>query len=224
MSVFSRFTDIVNANLNHLLEKAEDPEKMIKLIIQEMDEALIDIRAVAAKHLAEKQACQRVMKEQEKLLQQWQEKAELAITKDREDLAKQALIEKQHIQKNIDNSQNELSQIELSLTSIQQDSQRLNEKIHDAKARQKTLLLRRQAASTSLALKAKSASYNIEDTLAKFELYEQKVEQIEAQVAAYDVTKNTSATGELAELESLAQAAVIDKELSAIREKLKLAS
>lgn len=220
MSVFSRFTDIVNANLNHLLEKAEDPEKMIKLIIQEMDEVLIDIRAVAAKHLAEKRACQRAMKEQENLLQQWQEKAELAITKDREDLAKQALIEKQHIQKNIDNSQNELAQIELSLASIQQDSQRLNEKIHDAKARQKTLILRRQAASTRLALKAKSASNNIEATLAKFELYEQKVEQIEAQVAAYDLTKNTSTTDELAELENLAQAAVIDKELSAIREKL----
>ena len=220
MSVFSRFTDIVNANLNSLLERAEDPEKMIKLIIQEMDEALIDIRAVAAKHLAEKQTCQRSIKEHEKFLQQWQEKAELAIARDREDLAKQALFEKQYIQKNIDNIRNEFAEIELSLNTIQQDSQHLHEKIHDAKARQKTLLLRRQAASTRLALKAKTASDNIEATLAKFELYEQKVEQIEAQVAAYDITKNTSTTGDLAELESLAQAAVIDKELSAIREKL----
>ncbi len=133
---------------------------MIKLIIQEMDEALIDIRAVAAKHLAEKQACQRVMKEQDKLLQQWQEKAELAITKDREDLAKQALIEKQHIQNNIDNSQNELSQIELSLTSIQQDSEALNEKIHDAKARQKPCCYVVTAYSR-LALKAKPQAIHL---------------------------------------------------------------
>lgn len=217
MSIFTRFTDIVNSNLHSLLEKAEDPEKMIKYIIQEMDEALVDVRSAAAKCIAEKKSQQRILSVQQTALEKWQEKAELALIKNRDDLAKLALIEKQKILKEIESITLEISSVDNALTAIQADSQRLNDKLNEAKAKQQTLLLRKEAANSRLKLREKTAGYDIDSTLMKFELYEQKIERIEAEVEAYDVAHPKSLNDEF---DALKRDSAIEDELIELKEKL----
>ena len=187
MSIFTRFTDIVHANLNSLLDKAEDPEKMIKYIIQEMDEALIEVRTSAVKYLAEQTQLQRFIKENEIGIANWQQKAQLAVEKNCEDLAKLALLEKQKLLKKNESLAAELTEIKLVINNIQADSQRLQDKITEAKSRQQSLLLRKDSASVQLKLRAHISNDKVTKTILKFEHYERKVEHIEAQVQAYDL-------------------------------------
>lgn len=202
MGMFSRFADIINANLNNLLDKAEDPEKMIKLIIQEMEETLVDVRATAAKHIAEKKTLLRQIRDAEKSVANWHEKAEIAVSKGRDDLAKAALVEKHKSQSAVEELQQDMQQIEEFLGSVQEDSQRLQDKLSEAKRKQEAFNLRQQSATVRLKARETSNVYNIDQAISKFERYQQKIDEVEAQVEAYDMTNNQDLASQINALQA----------------------
>jgi len=201
MGLFSRFTDIINANLNSMLDKAEDPEKMIRLIIQEMEETLVEVRSTAAKYIAEKKTVLRQVRTFESSIENWQQKATLALEKGRDDLAKMALTEKHKCKEQLTNVQTELTQLDEHLLNIQNDGQRLQEKLNDARRRQEAYALRQKSAEVRLKVREKAAIYNIDEAINKFERYQQKIDRVEAEVEAYDMTQNQDLESQFRTLE-----------------------
>ncbi|WP_406667242.1 phage shock protein PspA [Gallaecimonas sp. GXIMD1310] len=217
MGIFSRFTDIVNANLNALLDKAEDPEKMVRLIIQEMEDTLVEVRSLSAKALAERKDLERRIQKLAEKANDWQAKAELALNKEREDLAKGALIEKSRAEEALVVLQNELEQVNQSIDKLAEEVTQINEKLTDARARQKSIIMRKQSAQTRLEVRKRFDGNKVEDTMAKFEQYERRIDDIEAQVESYDMGKGKSLESEFA---ALAADEKVDQELSALKAKL----
>lgn len=217
MGIFSRFTDIINANINAMLDKAENPEKMINLIIQEMEETLAEVRLTVAKYIAEKKTIARSISKNESRVTQWQSKAEVALGKDREDLAKAALIEKQSCsQKQIELNE-ELAQLDDYLSAITQDSQRLQEKLSEAKCKQAAYRTRQQSAEVRLKVREKATVHNIDDAINKFERYQQKIDRIEAEVEAYDITAVSDLNSQIYQLETDEK---IEQELESLKQKV----
>ncbi|MCJ8318756.1 MAG: phage shock protein PspA [Colwellia sp.] len=217
MGLFSRFTDIVNANINSMLDKAEHPEKMIRLIIQEMEETLVEVRSTAAKNIAEKKSLVREIRNLEASIENWHNKAELAISKGREDLAKSALTEKHKAKEQVDYVREQLTQLDEYLNGVQEDAQRLQEKLSEAKRRQETLILRQQSAQVRLKVREKAAVHNIEDAIGKFERYQQKIDKVEAQIEAYDMTQNSDLDSQFRALETNEN---IEQELELLKKKV----
>ncbi|RYV02529.1 phage shock protein PspA [Shewanella sp. OPT22] len=218
MGIFSRFADIINSNISSLLDKAEDPEKMVRLIIQEMEDTLVEVRSTNAKVLAEKKELLRRIARSEEQVQDWQEKAELALSKDREDLAKAALMEKQKYSDVVKAQSDELLVIEEQIARLKEEVVQLQEKLADAKARQKTIVMRTQTASSRLNVKKQLDSSKVDDAMLKFEQYERRVEGIEAQVESYDMGKKNSLADEFAALEAEEN---VNNELEALKAKVK---
>lgn len=216
MGIFSRFSDIVNSNINALLDKAEDPEKMVRLIIQEMEDTLVEVRSSSAKTIAEKKELQRVVSRLEEDVADWQGKAELALSKDRDDLARSALIEKQKAADQAASVNADIANLDLHISKLQDEVSQLQEKLADAKARQKTMLMRQQTVASRLEVKKSLDSTRLNDAMYKFERYEQKIDNLEAQVESYDLGKKTL-RDEFAELASQDK---IDSELAALKAKM----
>lgn len=218
MGIFSRFADIINSNISALLDKAEDPEKMVRLIIQEMEDTLVEVRSTSAKVLAEKKELQRRINRVLEQVQDWQDKAELALSKDREDLAKAALVEKQKATGLADTLNQELTVIDEHIARLKDEVSMLQEKLLDAKARQKTIILRTQTASSRLEVKKQLDSNKIDNAMLKFEQYERRVEGLEAQVESYDLGGKKTLADEFAALEAEDS---VNAELAALKAKVK---
>ncbi|MDP7591486.1 MAG: phage shock protein PspA [Litorilituus sp.] len=217
MGIFSRFTDIVNSNINNLLDKAEDPAKMVRLIIQEMEDTLVEVRSSSAKTLADKKELTRRVTRFENEAQQWQEKAELALSKDREDLARAALVEKKKSEENRHVLVEELVHIDEQITKLQDEISQLQDKLADAKSRQKTILLREKTANSRLKVKQNIESNKVNDALGRFDSYERKIDDIEAQIESYDMGSKSLAD-EIADLEADDK---VDDELASLKAKMK---
>jgi phage shock protein A len=202
MGMFSRFTDIINANINAMLDKAEEPEKMIKLIIEEMADTLVEVRSAAAKQIAEKKTLMRHIRAMESRVAHWQQKAELALNKSREDLAKSALVEKLSCIQKLAELNVELSQFDEYLNALQLDSQRLQDKLTEAKRKQEAFAIRQQSAEVCLKVREKVAIGNIDQAISKFERYQQKIDRVEAAVEAYDMTSSKSLDSQFRALEN----------------------
>ena len=217
MGLFSRFTDIINANLNSMLDKAEHPEKMIRLIIGEMEETLVEVRTTAAKNIAEQKTLARKVKAAREGVAHWHDKAEVALSKSRDDLAKSALAQKHKCQAELTQLDGENGQLTDLLSAIQEDAQRLQDKLNEAKRRQDTLRLRQESAEVRLKVREKAVIHNIDEAMAKFERYQQKIDHLEAQVESYDLTENKDLSTQIAELE---QDDSIEAELAEMKKKV----
>jgi len=217
MGLFSRFTDIVNANLNSMLDKAEHPEKMIRLIIGEMEETLVEVRSTAAKNIAEQKTLTRRVKSAQDGVAHWHNKAELALSKNREDLAKSALAQKHKCQAELTQLDGENVLLTDLLSAIQEDAQRLQDKLNEAKRRQEALLLRQESAEVRLKVRETAVIHNIDEAMAKFERYQQKIDRLEAQVESYDLTQNKDLSTQISELE---QDDSIEAELAEMKKKV----
>jgi len=217
MGIFSRFTDIINSNINNLLDKAEDPAKMVRLIIQEMEDTLVEVRSSSAKTLADKKELTRQVSRFEKDAEQWQQKAELALNKDREDLARAALMEKKKSSESAQALVEELMHADEHISKLQDEIAQLQDKLTDAKARQKSIVLREKSASSRLKVKENIHSTRVSDALNRFDHYERKVDDIESQVDSYDLG-GKSLADEIAELETDEK---VDDELAQLKAKMK---
>jgi len=217
MGIFSRFTDIINSNINNLLDKAEDPRKMVRLIIQEMEDTLVEVRSTSAKTLADKKALTRQVTQLEMQAAQWQEKAELALSKSREDLARGALIEKKKCSDSAEALTHELNYTEEHIAKLQNEMSQLQDKLADAKSRQKAIVMREKTANSRLKVKENIHSNKINDALSRFDHYESKVDDIEAQIESYELG-GKSLSDEIAELESNEK---VDNELAELKAKMK---
>ena len=216
MTIFSRMTDIINSNLNALLDKAEDPEKMVRLIIQEMEEALVEVRSTSARAIADRKE---LLRRQEWLAAEaaeWERKAEVAVGKGRDDLAKGALGERNKAREAAESLSRELGIVDETLDKLNIDVGALLAKIKDAKTRQNAIVLRGKAAKTRLGVRRQLSEHNVDDAIQRFELYERKMDDIEGQIEAYDMGGKTLAE-EIAELE---QGEVIEDELRELKARM----
>ncbi len=187
MGIFTRFSDIVNSNINAILDKAEDPEKIVRLMIQEMEDTLVEVRSAAARSIADKKDLNRKLESLDHELLDWDDKAELAIRKGREDLAKAALVEKSRVAAAADALKQDYLAVDEGLAKLDEDIARLENKLQDAKARQKALLARHKTAHSRLAARKKIHDYKIEDAMVRFEQYTRRIDDVEGRIEAYDL-------------------------------------
>ncbi len=202
MGIFTRFSDIVNSNINAILDKAEDPEKIVRLMIQEMEDTLVEVRSAAARSIADKKDLNRRLERFEGEQREWDNKAELALRKGREDLAKAALVEKSRASAAADIIKTDYVAIDDGLGKLNDDIARLESKLQDAKARQKSLLARHKTANSRLAARKKIYDYQIDDAMVRFEQYTRRIDDVEGRIEAYDLGLPKDLTHEFASLEA----------------------
>jgi len=216
MGIFSRLSDIINSNISAILDKAEDPEKMIRMMIQEMEETLVEVRSSTAKVIAEKKTVNRRIEQLRRQAADWEEKAELALNKNREDLARAALMEKSSVLTTVKMLEDELAKLDETVEKLSTEIEQLQAKLTDARARQKTLLMRGTAAQSRINVNQKLHSFSIDSAMNKFEYYERKIDLMEGQVDSLNIKQR----GLQDEFEELAHQEKIDQELESIKAKL----
>lgn len=219
MGIFNRVTDIVQANIVSILDKAEDPEKLLNLMLSEMQDALTECRITTAALLCEEKTLKRQIENKNNNLVYWQDKAELAIERGRDDLAKSALLEKQAISNTVVAKQLQLETLQQSITKMTADCQRLQQKIAEAKAKQTQLVQRHNIVAARGQINSQLQSEKVAHALSRFEKVEQRVEGIEAQVEAYELTDSENTIA--AQIDALAKNEQVDAELARLKADLK---
>jgi len=217
MGVFSRISDIINSNINSILDRAQDPEKIIRLIIQEMEDTLVEVRSSAVKTIAEKKELERKIATLVKERDEWQAKAELALTKEREDLAKGALQIRARLVQDLAALEKNAVQIDEGLAKQSEDVVKLQQKLADAKAREAQMVARHQTATNRLKIRSTLYDERVNDAFTRFEQVERALDELEGRVDIYDLAKPKSVADEIAELEASHQ---VESELAELKARM----
>ena len=202
MTIFSRITDIINANINALLERAEDPAKMIRLMIQEMEDTLVEVRSQSVRTIADKREIERKIDRLETSGREWEDKAAFALGKGREDLARSALLVRRKLEDQAALLREELAVIEESLARHSEDLARLQAKIDEAKARKSTIELRMKTAKGRVRVRDALHDGRVDDALQRFGSLERRIDELEAGAEVYDMGKAKTLEQEFADLEA----------------------
>ena len=218
MGIFSRTRDIFAANMTELLDRSEDPAKMIRMIILEMEETLVEVRASAARCIADGKEMRRALSRLDELQRSWTEKAELALSKEREDLAKAALLERQKATDMADGLQTEIKVIDDTLKAYEGDIAKLQGKLREARARQNAIAARFESAVTRAKTREVMNGSRTEDAFSRFELLERRADFAEGRADALGMTGPKSLEEEIAELRATES---VDAELEAMKAALK---
>ncbi|WP_193050637.1 PspA/IM30 family protein [Pseudoalteromonas undina] len=222
MGIFNRVNDVIQANIVAMLDKAEDSEKLLNLMLTEMQEALNECRSTAAALLCEEKNIKRQISNKQQALTNWQLKAEHAIAKNRDDLAKSALAEKHTVEQSIGCLQTQLETLQQSIVKITEDCERLQHKMMQAKAKQAQLTKRENVVEARAKINTQLQSDKVAFALSRFEQIERRVESVESQVEAYELTDTASNTA--MQIESLVKNEKIDVELASLKASLNTAN
>ncbi len=217
MGIFSRMGDIINSNLNAMIDKAENPEKIARLIIQEMEDTLVEVRTDAARNIAERKELSRKVEAYNERADEWGKKAALALTKDREDLARGALQAKKQAEQMAGVVEGEIEILDAAVEKADADLGKLQTKLDEARAKHKALMMRGNVARNQIKMRSKITDYKVDDALARYERMERKVDDLEAQVEAFDLGQGESLESQFAQLET---DEAIENELAALKESL----
>ena len=218
MGIFSRTRDIFAANMTELLDRAEDPARMIRMIILEMEETLVEVRASAARSIADGKEMRRAISRLDELSSSWTEKAELALSKDREDLAKAALMERQKATDMAEGLRAEIKAIEDTLKSYEADIAKLQGKLREARSRQNAIANRLESAVTRAKASEMLNGGRTEDAFSRFEVLERRADFAEGRADALGMTGPKSLEEEIAELRASDS---VDAELEAMKAAMK---
>lgn len=217
MGIFSRTRDIVAANFADLIEKAEDPAKMIRMIILEMEETLVEVRASAARTIADQKEMRRHIAKLEDLQNSWTEKAELALSKDREDLAKAALVERQKAADMADQLKAEVSVLDDALRASEEDIAKLQARLREARSKQSSIQTRLESANNRARLREMYNGPKTHDAFSRFEVLERRVDDAEGRAEALGLGVPKTLEEEIAELRSSDR---VDAELEEMKRRL----
>lgn len=217
MGIFSRTRDIIAANFTDLLDKADDPAKMIRMIILEMEETLVEVRASAARTIADQKEMQRHTVKLDRLQADWADKAQLALSKDRDDLARAALIEKNKAADMADQLKAEIAVLDDALRAYELDIEKLQTRLREARSRQSAIQARLESAENRVKLRTLLASERVDEALARFDQLERRVDYAEGRADALSLADGTAKPSLADEIAALAGADKVDAELAAMK-------
>lgn len=218
MGIFSRLTDIINANLNALLDRAEDPQKLIRLIIQEMEDTLVEVRSSTVRTIADRKDIERRLRGVRQDIAEWQRKAELALSRGREDLAKGALLAKAKAAETERALTAELGHLDEALGKTSDDIAKLQAKLADAKAREQALAHRQTTTLSRIKVRERLHDERLAEAFARFEQVERNLDILEGRAESYDLGRGKTLTEAFAELEA---DSAVDQELAELKARLK---
>jgi len=222
MGIFSRTRDIIAANFNELLDQADDPSKMIRMIILEMEETLVEVRASAARTIADQKEMYRHSVKLERLQADWAEKAQLALSKDREDLARAALIEKRKAADTCDQLKQEIAVLDDALRAYEQDIAKLQNRLREARSRQSQISARLESAENRVKLRSLMTSDRVDEAHARFDQLERRVDYAEGRADALGIGQDKASLAD--EFAALEGSDKVDDELEEMKRALGMSS